>query len=182
MRKFVAEIVEREFEPAAHDACVRNRLRYVMKQRRHLACRPQSPRSIERQQPPCLVEWRVVPNAGQYIQKLAVLLRRVADSTRRNHRQATRCGQPQQCLVASLFVPLPVPLQFDIKIAMPVDRSQPVNNRMRLSALRKRRGQWPFIASGQTDHPIRELFEIVERCRAFGLRCFAHLEARDELA
>jgi len=63
-------------------------------------------------------------DAGQHIQKLAVLLRRVANPVGRNHGQAMRCSQVQQRLVARLFVALAVSLQFHVEIAVAVDRSQ----------------------------------------------------------
>ena len=53
--------------------------------------------------------------------------------------------------------------------------------RLLVSSARQRRGQRSFIAATQADQSRRELFEIIECGRAFRLRRFAHLEARDQL-
>ncbi len=54
--------------------------------------------------------------------------------------------------------------------------------RARVSFARKCRRQRAFVAAGEADQPGGKLFQIVERCCAFGLGGLAHLEARDELA
>ena len=51
-----------------------------------------------------------------------------------------------------------------------------------LTAASKRRCQRPLVAAGQADQSGGKLFQVFERCGAFGLCGFAHLEARDELA
>ncbi len=90
----------------------------------------------------------------------------------------------EQRLVAALFFALLVALQFEIEIAAAVDGSEPVERlaRRALAAARERRGQRAFVAAGQADQSGGKFFEIFERCSAFGLGGFAHLEARDELA
>ena len=96
MRKFVAQICQRELQPLAHNARVRNRLGNIAEQRRHLARRPQMPRIVAREQPPRLVERRVMPDRREHVEHLAVFLFRVAHAVGRNHRQAQALRHAQQ--------------------------------------------------------------------------------------
>ena len=90
----------------------------------------------------------------------------------------------QQRLVAALLFALLVPLQFEIHIAAPVNRSQPLGNlpRFVLTAACERRRQRTFVAARQANQSAGKLFQILNRRRAFGLRRLAHLEARNQLA
>ena len=54
--------------------------------------------------------------------------------------------------------------------------------RFHLPRLRERRSKRPLIAAGQADQSRGKFREVIERCRALGLRCFAHFEARNKLA
>ena len=51
-----------------------------------------------------------------------------------------------------------------------------------LAAAPERSRQWAFLAARQTNQSGRKFFQILDRCRAFGLRRLAHLEARNQLA
>ena len=74
MRKFVAEIVERELEPLADDARVGDGFGNVAEERGHLARRAQMARGVRRQQAACVVERGVMANGSEDIEQFAVFL------------------------------------------------------------------------------------------------------------
>ena len=88
MRKFVAQICQRELQPITHNAGVGNRLGNITEQRRHLARRAQMSRIVAREQPSRPVQRRVMPDRCEHVEHLAVLLFRIAHAVGRNHRQA----------------------------------------------------------------------------------------------
>ena len=121
---------------------------------------------------------------GEHVEQLAVILLRIAHAVGRNHRQAQALRYAKQRLVAALLFALLVPLQFEIHIAAPVNRRQPLGDlpRLAFSAARERRRQRSLLAACQADQSGGKFFQVLNRRRALGLRRLAHFEARDQLA
>ena len=90
----------------------------------------------------------------------------------------------QQRLIATFLVPLLVALKFKIKIAVTEDAGKPVNQVAcaLVSAVCNRSRNWSLVASGKTDQSGRELLDVFECGRSFGLFSLVHLETCDELA
>jgi hypothetical protein len=62
------------------------------------------------------VQMGVLPNAGEDVEETFVLCSGMADAVRGDDRQTESACHLHQCLVARLFVPLPMPLELDVKV------------------------------------------------------------------
>jgi len=130
-----------------------------------------------------VLERALVSRGEKYIEHRTLFLAGSANAIRRYRRQSQPICHRQQYLIASLFRTLLMPLQFDVEI-LPTEYLSKLCETL-LSNLhavvRKPSSQWTIFTASQADQPLRELAEIVERCRTFCLRRLTHLEARDQL-
>src|ERR1035437_71293 len=126
----------------------------------------------------------MVADACQHIKNLAVFLCCIPNAVGGNHRQVERGREAQQRLVTAFFFALMVALQLDIQIAVAIDGRESIGKLACswASIARKGGSQRSFVAPGEADQTGGELLQIIQCRRALSLGCFAHLEARDQLA
>ena len=104
------------------------------------------------------------------VQNFAVICSRITDTIGREHRQLQRMSDADRCLIAPLLFALVVALHLDVDIFAAEDSHQPLDGfaACLFSAIRERRSQWAFIATGETDQPGCILLQIIPCGRALG--------------
>src|SRR5690348_11046372 len=103
------------------------------------------------QQTPGGSEFAMIPNAGKYVQDFAIRGVRVANTIRREKRQAQALRQTHRRLIAMLFRWIEMTLQFDIDIAPPENSRQLLDCPASLfvPSSRKRTRQYSFFPARQ---------------------------------
>ena len=115
--KPVTEIRERELEPLGQRLRAGDRLRQIPKEPRHSLRRLQEPLGIHRQQPPRLLQRRLVTDAREDVVDRPRFRRREPHAVGRHHRQPERGGEIDQRLQHGLLVAPEMPLQFHPHLA-----------------------------------------------------------------
>ena len=115
--------------------------------------------AVHGQQAACLVQLDMVADGGKEVLNLALIRRRITNAVGGNHRQTERTCNADRSLVAPLFLALLVALQFDINVLVTEDAYELFDCFAAgcFTAARERRGQRPFVASGQADQARKRI-------------------------
>jgi hypothetical protein len=91
-------------------------LRQIGEEIEHFAAAFQMPFAVRAEDPTGSIQMGVLPDAGEDVEETFVLGSGMADAVRGDDRQTEAVCHLQKCLVARLFVPLPMPLELDVEV------------------------------------------------------------------
>ncbi len=163
--KSVAEVGHRVLQPVSQLGGVRQRLRMIAEERRHLVRRLQVPLGIARQAAAGLHEIGVVVNTREHVEQRARCGRREADAVGDDGRHTERGSHLREDLVGHFFVAVMVPLQLDVGPIPPEHAHQPIEQSADAEASRVERRP-----ARQRDEAGGLAVELLQRERPFAFR------------
>ena len=166
-RKFVAEIVEREFEARRKFERVGDGFGQVGEELLHFLRGFQVAFGVAGEQASGGGERAVMANRGEGITQFAGLGGGVADAVGGEQREIERARDVDGGVVAGFFFALEMALQFDVDIFVAEDSDESIDLAVGFfdAALLQGRGQRAFGAAGEADQAVGVLFEF------FGADC-----------
>ena len=126
LRKAVAQVGHRVFEPLGERRGARQRIRTIGKQLRHRLGRLQIPLRIPRQQPSRRIERRLVAHARQHVEQRTVGRLGESHTVGGNDRDAKRLRQRIKRGVVGFLISQQMALQLDEHVAAAEQADQPI--------------------------------------------------------
>ena len=179
--KFVAEIFERKLEPLGEARRVRDGVGEIVEELAHRTPVEQRAAVVAREEAARGVEMRVLADAGENVEHLAVGGRVVEHAVGREQWQTMRCGERGELGVDAIFSAHAVPLDLHENTAPPKRGGELFQNRTRRRVITERAVERAFLVARQRDEAGRKFREFVP---AHGARVLAPAEPRasDETA
>ncbi len=152
-RKFVAQIVEREFQASGKFARVGDGFGIVGEKLLHLLRRSQEAFGIARKQASSGRQRAMVADGGEGIAKLPPLRNGVADAVGGQQRKIQRTRNVDRSAIAGLFFALKMPLQFNVDIFRAENSDELIDAAPCFvhAALLQSRSQRPLRPAGKAD-------------------------------